>query len=344
MTWVRTEDSMPLHPKILRLSDGAYRLWSHGLHFANRATTDGVIAKDLVATLNHHNRWTAKQIAAFVAELVTFAPPHTSGLWIDEGTCYRIHDYEKHQAEAMTDRVEERRAYERDKKARQRSNSYPARVPVGVPTGVPGVSALPTRPVPSPSLGEGGDVSPRLLLTSGDSGKPKRPRATKPSRHDQAMADTRVVEALEFYRELHAKDHRWKPETKEGSRTRAEHVLCALVGDGRDEMTLDEVRLAIQGNHADRWHADISKHELSYVLRADKVAAFVAAGSALAPRQGAQSGAGATSPVSEIESRLRAAREHKDAVAGTDDAKAAMDVVRAIQLELARANERRGAA
>jgi hypothetical protein len=151
VTWVRTEDSMPLHPKILRLSDGAFRLWENALHFANRATTDGRIEKALIPTLNHHGRWTTKQIAAFVAELVP-------SLWVDCGDHYQIHDYAHHQYEATKARVESKRASWREKKQRQRDESDGSGrdVPRGqndrTPGESPGVSSPPSRPVPISSL------------------------------------------------------------------------------------------------------------------------------------------------------------------------------------------------
>lgn len=148
MTWVKSEDDMPLHPKLLRLSDGAFRLWVNGLHFANRAVTDGRIDKALVPTLNHHGRWSPKQLSSFVGELVP-------GLWIDAGDCYEIHDYAHHQREAMKDRVERKREYERDKKQKQREtrDGFPVHVPTGQPTGhtreVPREASVPTRPDPT---------------------------------------------------------------------------------------------------------------------------------------------------------------------------------------------------
>lgn len=163
VTWVRTEDDMPLHPKLLKLSDGAYRLWSNSLHFANRAVTDGLIDKGLVATLNHHGRWTPKQLASFVQELL-------AGLWLDAGDHYEIHDYAHHQAEAMKERVGRKRDYERDKKRRQRETreGVPTNVPMGTPEGstTGNLGPVPSRPVPCSSNTNtervpGGSAGPR---------------------------------------------------------------------------------------------------------------------------------------------------------------------------------------
>lgn len=113
MTWVRLDDTAPMHPKLLKLSDGALRLWIHGLAFANRSVTDGKIDKTLVASLNHHGRWSPKQLASFVAELAGV-------LWIDCGDHYEIHDYTHHQAEAMKDRVERKRELDRVRQQKKR--------------------------------------------------------------------------------------------------------------------------------------------------------------------------------------------------------------------------------
>lgn len=161
MTWVRTEDTMPLHPKILVLSDGAFRLWSNGLHHANRAVTDGKISKSLFASLNHHGRWTPKQMAGFVAELL-------AGLWVDCGDHYQIHDYAKHQAEAMKERVERKKELDREKQRQKRQRDEdklreslgmsPGDKPSESPPKSRRETPVPTRPDPTrPDLSPGGE-------------------------------------------------------------------------------------------------------------------------------------------------------------------------------------------
>ena len=155
MTWVRTDDSMPLHPKLLKLSDGAFRLWCNALHFANRGVTNGKIDKALVPSLNHHGLWSPKQLAGFVAELV-------GGLWVDAADHYLIHDYAHHQAEAMSDRVERKRAIDREKQRQKRlRDDEKAMVSLGMSPGdiptetkrqerrSPTESSVPTRPDPT---------------------------------------------------------------------------------------------------------------------------------------------------------------------------------------------------
>lgn len=158
MTWVRLDDAATLHPKLLVLSDGAFRLWINGLALANRTATDGRISKSLVRSLNHHGAWTPKQLSGYVLEL-------SDGLWIDRGDHYEIHDYAHHQAEALKGRVERRKEYERDKKRRQREAAdlrrfgVPADVPAGQDAGQPAETnweapreasvPIPTRPDPT---------------------------------------------------------------------------------------------------------------------------------------------------------------------------------------------------
>lgn len=178
MTWVRLDDTAPMHPKLMKLSDGALRLWINGLSFANRAVTDGRIDKALVASLNHHGKWTHKQIAGFTDELV-------GPLWIDRGDHYEIHEYEHHQAEAMKERVERKRAAEREKKRKQREESDRKRYGVtpNVPTGhteghakghpvedpreAPREASVPSRPVPSRSDLPSEDLPPTPLAGGG---------------------------------------------------------------------------------------------------------------------------------------------------------------------------------
>lgn len=151
MTWVKLEDTVTLHPKLLRLSDGAFRLWINGLAFANRGVTNGRIDKVLVPSLNHHGRWTAKQLAGFVAELA-------GGLWLDEADHYQIHDYEHHQYEATKERVERKREVDREKQRRKRQrDDENRRVSLGMSPGdkegdTTSEFSVPTRPDPiSPS-------------------------------------------------------------------------------------------------------------------------------------------------------------------------------------------------
>lgn len=121
MGWGSFDDQMPLHAKVLALSDGAFRLWQNIIHHCNRSKTGGVIPKALVPACDHRRGWTQKQIDGFLAELVATQPGYSDPLLIDEGAVYRVHDYEDHQQYSL--RQAERREAERARKAASRAKS-----------------------------------------------------------------------------------------------------------------------------------------------------------------------------------------------------------------------------
>lgn len=86
MTWVNLDDMMPDHPKISRLSDGAFRLHVAGVCYCNRHLSDGLIDADEVPRLVRKFRRDA------LNELVD------NGIWdhlqIGSGPeLYSIHDF-----------------------------------------------------------------------------------------------------------------------------------------------------------------------------------------------------------------------------------------------------------
>jgi len=114
MTWVRHDDGAPTHPKHLRLSDAAFRLWYNGLAHANLHATDGLIAREIVHTLDYRHAWTKRQLAALVQEI------KDAKLWKEVSAGYEIHDYEDYQEEATTPVRAARREAARERKRRQR--------------------------------------------------------------------------------------------------------------------------------------------------------------------------------------------------------------------------------
>lgn len=83
MTWVYLDDRYPEHPKIDGLSDGAFRLHTSAICYANSHLTDGIIPADRLSRLMPKFR------KAYVTELTQRL------LWIElpGGTHYEIHDY-----------------------------------------------------------------------------------------------------------------------------------------------------------------------------------------------------------------------------------------------------------
>jgi hypothetical protein len=82
--WVRFEDTFGNHPKIVGLSDRAFRVFVLGICYSNMHLTDGVLAPPVQREL--------RCVAPIRKELIT------AELWhlLDDGVV-RIHDYEKYQ-------------------------------------------------------------------------------------------------------------------------------------------------------------------------------------------------------------------------------------------------------
>lgn len=78
MTWLRIEDGTAEHPKIVGLSDAAFRLWLNGLCYASRYSTDGFLPDSAVA------QWGRVKARSQLLEL---------GLWTRNGAGYAIHDF-----------------------------------------------------------------------------------------------------------------------------------------------------------------------------------------------------------------------------------------------------------
>lgn len=79
--WVKLDDQFPDHPKVERISDGAFRLHVSALCHAARYLTDGVISDERPAKLISRFR------PKYVSELLD------AGLWVRQGRGYVIHDF-----------------------------------------------------------------------------------------------------------------------------------------------------------------------------------------------------------------------------------------------------------
>ena len=78
MPYLKVDDNMMEHPKVERLSDGAFRIWMRSLTYCARLMTDGFVPRRTAASWGSLKR---------IGELTA------SGLWDDESGGYRIHDY-----------------------------------------------------------------------------------------------------------------------------------------------------------------------------------------------------------------------------------------------------------
>ncbi len=135
MGWGSFDDQMPMNPKIIALSDGAFRLWMNILAYCNRHATKGLIPKGMVPSCDHRHGWSKKQIDGFVREMLTVHPTYEDSLLIDEGPVFRVHDYELHQQYASKQHVV--RAHERERKADLRKRNKSGTDTEDVPDNVP---------------------------------------------------------------------------------------------------------------------------------------------------------------------------------------------------------------
>lgn len=115
MTWVRIDDSAPIHPKLLDAGAEAAWLWVAGLAHANRHATDGRIEKHHLEALYPPLAKRAHRLARTLCEL---------GLWTDDGAnAYWIHDYAEYQEEALRRSREARKEAARERKRKQRQKN-----------------------------------------------------------------------------------------------------------------------------------------------------------------------------------------------------------------------------
>jgi len=112
MAWVRLDDNFADHPKIIGLSDSAFRLFIEALCYANRYLTDGVIP--YVAFTNMHN-------AGGDQELID------AGLWEyeEENNRFIIRSYTEYQPTKEKVSVKREQARERVKQFREKKRSQP---------------------------------------------------------------------------------------------------------------------------------------------------------------------------------------------------------------------------
>lgn len=80
MTWVRLDDEFPDHPKVLGLSDPAFRLHVHALCYASRLLTDGMVPHSWLTGGRGREPKAVEQLVA-------------TGLWDKVEGGYQIHDY-----------------------------------------------------------------------------------------------------------------------------------------------------------------------------------------------------------------------------------------------------------
>jgi hypothetical protein len=104
MTWIKIDDTLPNNPKILPLSDGAFRLYIEALCYCNQYLTDGFLADAVLLRLDVNNRR---------SELVEAC------LWIECVDGMQINDYTEHQT--ARSEIEKKREQNKERSSRYRS-------------------------------------------------------------------------------------------------------------------------------------------------------------------------------------------------------------------------------
>lgn len=79
MAWARIDESAATHPKVLALSDRAFRVWVNGLCYCQTHLTDGSIPRAALRVVSGTQRTADELVKA--------------GLWIVHPDGYRVHDY-----------------------------------------------------------------------------------------------------------------------------------------------------------------------------------------------------------------------------------------------------------
>jgi hypothetical protein len=105
MTWIKLDDKLPNNPKILQLSDKAFRRYVEGLCYANQYLTDGFLANVVIDRLG----------AEVTQELLQ------AELWLQADGGIQIHDYCEHQTTRKE--VDSKREQTRDRVTRYRNKS-----------------------------------------------------------------------------------------------------------------------------------------------------------------------------------------------------------------------------
>ena len=108
MTWIKLDDSLPNNPKILPLSNGAFRLYIEGLCYANQYLTDGYLANAVLIRLDQNSNRD---------ELVW------AKLWIEAEDGIFINDYTEHQSSKADVEAKKEQVRDRVQRFRTKSNA-----------------------------------------------------------------------------------------------------------------------------------------------------------------------------------------------------------------------------
>jgi hypothetical protein len=153
VSWVRVDDGFTEHPKVIGLSDAAFRLHIHGMCYSARQLTDGLIPSQWL-------RGTGRKPKA-VLELVS------AGLWDEIEGGYRIHDYLEYQVSRDQVLYKRNEAAARMQKVRanngevRANNATGSREPASTPS-----PPLPSHPKKTDEVTTAAPRPPSLIMSS----------------------------------------------------------------------------------------------------------------------------------------------------------------------------------
>lgn len=129
MPWLRVDDNLALHPKVLQAGNAAMGMWVRAGSWAAQQLTDGFVPDEVVVLLGGHSA--GRRLVA-------------AGLWVRGTDGYWFHQWDERQPT--------REKVERDRKAASiRKDRWRERQENAVPDAVPNGegAATPTRPDPT---------------------------------------------------------------------------------------------------------------------------------------------------------------------------------------------------
>lgn len=113
MAWMRLEVSYIDHPKFVKLTDGAFRLWHEGKSYCEKHLTDGLISTEAMNGFRYIN-------PRRLEELQTAIPGYLAPLWEVHPVGFKMHDYLDHNdcRDVQLKRID----YSKGEKDRRRKN------------------------------------------------------------------------------------------------------------------------------------------------------------------------------------------------------------------------------
>jgi hypothetical protein len=113
MTWLRLEDNFAHHPKIMALSDRAFRLHLSALCHCAEFSTDGYVDKGIERAIRGRLAGDSRARTRHLNELVA------GGLWAPVNGGYLIHDYLDYNPSAAEVKAKREQAAERQRRFRE---------------------------------------------------------------------------------------------------------------------------------------------------------------------------------------------------------------------------------